>query len=129
MAETRTTLLMSRQNLSWVGAALAMLAIHLVLKQHHPDFVPPASMDKQKWIRTSLYVEFFIHLAYLAALFSAVRNSIPALRNPRYGDEEVLSLDSSAPLEDVSIRWGNILIVVTEFLVYLTLWAWCYGII
>ena len=86
-------------------------------------------MEKRGWVRNSLYAEFLVHLAYLGALFAAIRNSIPALRNPGYGDEVTLSLDSAEPLSDTSVRWNDILIVVTEFLVYLTLWAWCYGII
>lgn len=129
MTEKRTSIFMTWRNLAWVGVALAMLAVHALLNQQYPEFVPPASPDKQQWIRVSLYSEFVVHLTYLGALLTVIRNSIPAWRDPRSDNDEVISLDSSIQFVSRNIRWNDIAIVILEFLVYVTLWAWCYALI
>ena len=113
----------------WIGAALLILSLHAAVRHAFPTFTPPATDDKPAWIRFSLQGEFLLHLAFLGAVITGIRNRIPGLKRPSYSDDGTLSITSSEPLIDDEVRWAEIGFILVEFAIYLATWAWVYGII
>ena len=77
----------------------------------------------------ALYGELLVHIAFLGAVIVGIRNRIPSLRHPSYSDDGTLSIGSSQLSIRPEIRWGEIAGILLEFAVYLTIWAWAYGLI
>jgi hypothetical protein len=129
MADEKGRFLTSRANLCWVTFALLIYAVHLILEHRFPQLNPPATPDKPEWIRMALCGEFLADIVVFGAVVTAIRNRIPALKNPGYRDDGTLTIATSQMSRARAVRWGEIGIIVAEFAVYLALWALVYGII
>ena len=64
-------------------------AIHWLL----PSFSPPWS-GKADWIQISLKAELLSHIVFLGVFITSIRNMIPAIRRPFYGDDGLLGIAS-----------------------------------
>ena len=98
----------SKANLFWVTLALLLATFHLVAHHNFPELNPPASPNKPSWIRVSLYGELAIHILFLGAVITGIRNRVTGLKSPSYSDEGTLSIGSSEPSTEAGIRWGEI---------------------
>jgi hypothetical protein len=119
----------SKGNIFWVTVALLMLAAHAITHHKLPAFTPPATLDKAAWIRAVLYGELLVHILFLGAVITGIRNRIPSMKRPSYSDDGTLSLGSSQLSSRAATRWKEIAGIMVEFGVYLVAWAWVYGII
>jgi len=106
-----------------------MYALHLAIGHRFPQLNPPATPDKPEWIRIALYGEFLTDIVVFGAVITAIRNRVAALKHPGYSDDGTLTIAMSQTSNAAVIRWGEIAIVVAEFVIYLAVWAWIYGII
>jgi hypothetical protein len=120
---------MSKANLFWVTLALLLVAFHVVIHHRFPEFNPPATPNKPSWMRMSLYGELAIHILFLGAVITGVRNRVPGLKRPSYSDEGTLSIGSSESSREAEIRWSEIGGILIEFVLYLAMWGRIYGII
>ena len=105
-----------------------MWAAHLAVRQKVPAFTPPATPDKEPWVRATLYGEFLVHIAFLGAVITAIRNRIPLLKDPGYADDGTLGIGSRQAPNQAGPRWTEILGITAEFGLYIAIWAWIYGL-
>lgn len=119
----------SRANLFWVALALLLMGFHLAVRHSFPAFNPPATPDKPFWMRGALYGELAIHILFLGAVITGIRNRIPGWKRPSYSDDGTLSIGSAEPSSGPGIRWSEIGGIVIEFVFYLAIWGWIYKII
>jgi hypothetical protein len=120
--------LTSMGNLSCVVLAALVMTMHVALRHLNPSFTPPATPGKPVWIRMGLYTEFFVHILFLGAVVTGVRNCVPGIRKPSYDDDGTLSIASAQPMPSETVCWIEILEIVAEFSVYLIGWALIYRI-
>lgn len=119
----------SKANLFWVVLALLLVTFHIVVHRNFAEFNPPATPNKPSWMRVVLYGELAIHILFLGAVITGIRNRIPGLKHTSYSDEDALSIGSPEPSTEAEIRWGEIGCILIEFALYLVMWGWVYGII
>jgi hypothetical protein len=103
--------------------------LHVAVRHQWPGFTPPATPDKPSWMRISLYGEFGVHITFLGAVITGIRNRVPCLKNPRYNDDGIQDIRSTEPLISTDPNWGEIAIIIVEFATYLAIWAWIYQLI
>jgi hypothetical protein len=118
----------SKGNLFWAALALLMLGTHALISHRYPAFTPPATPDKPDWMRAALYGELVVHIVFLGAVITGIRNSIPSLNRPNYSDDGTLDIGSSQPSRQAAGRWGEVAAIALEFGIYLAVWARMYGI-
>ncbi len=120
--------LLSPQNIIWVCAAATLLIAHISIHWFVPTFNPPWT-DKPAWIQNALKAELIVHIVFLGAFITAIRNMVPAISSPKYEEDELLDISSEAPVRDRKPRLPQMVLIVCEFSAYLVGWGMAYGLI